>query len=47
MDKLMVQGESNRAMGSAAETLPVAGFWFYFSYYATPALLVERELPMK
>jgi hypothetical protein len=47
MDELSVQHESNKVTGTAMDASSVAGFWFYFSYYAPPALLVERELHMR
>jgi len=31
----------------ATGTSSAFGYWFHFTYYAPPALLVEREAPMR
>jgi len=39
--------ELNETEGPAAVTSRALGYWFFFTYYAPPALLVEREARMR
>lgn len=39
--------ELNKAEVPAAVTSWALGYWFSFTYYAPPALLVEREARMR
>jgi hypothetical protein len=39
--------ELNKAEVPAAMTSWAFGYWFSFTYYAPPALLVEREARMR